>query len=154
MGKPHFSQGYAAIVCQTTTNTSVTPNVSNLTETAVPFPYRYTSMYRIFAGYHLTNCGGDINFTYWNLQSTAATRLGPADVTDGTNIILGQVLNNPADGQFLSAIRHSREHFRHRLLEVSDQRRTGRTLQHRLLPALGHALAGGRPHRPGLSLRQ
>ncbi len=103
LGKAHFSQGYAAIVCQTTTNTGVTPNTSTTTDTAVPFPYRYSSMYRVFLGYHLSRCGGDINFTYWNLQSTAATTLGPANVTDGTNIILGQVLNNPADGQYLNA---------------------------------------------------
>ncbi len=103
LAKAHFSQGYAAIVCQTTTNTTTTPNVSNLTENAVPFPYKYSSMYRVFLGYHLNDCGGDINFTYWNLQSTAATTLGPANVTAGTNIILGQVLNNPADGQYLNA---------------------------------------------------
>ncbi len=102
LGKAHFSQGYAALVCSTTTNTSVTPNVSNLTETAVPFPFRNQSMYRVFMGYHLgAGRNGDILFTYWN----AAPRptLGPANVTDGTNIILGQVLNNPADGQFLNA---------------------------------------------------
>jgi hypothetical protein len=103
LAKPHFSQGYAAIVCTTTTNTSTTPNLSTLTENAVPFPYRYSSMYRVFLGYHLSDCGGDINFTYWNLQSTAATTLGPANVTDGTNVIFGQVLNNPADGQYLNA---------------------------------------------------
>ncbi|HTU25832.1 MAG TPA: Lpg1974 family pore-forming outer membrane protein, partial [Pirellulales bacterium] len=103
LAKPHFSQGYAAIVCQTTTNTSTSPNVSTLTENAVPFPYRYSSMYRVFLGYHLQRCGGDVNFTYWNLQSTAATTIGPAEVTNGTNVIFGQVLNNPADGQYLAA---------------------------------------------------
>jgi hypothetical protein len=103
LAKPHFSQGYAAIVCTTTTNTTTSPNVSTLTENAVPFPYRYSSMYRLFLGYHLSDCGGDINFTYWNLQSTAATTLGPANVTSGTNVIFGQVLNNPADGQYLNA---------------------------------------------------
>jgi hypothetical protein len=103
LAKPHFSQGYAAIVCTTTTSTATTPNVSTLTENAVPFPYRYSSMYRVFLGYHLSDCGGDINFTYWNLQSTAATTLGPANVTNGSNVIFGQVLNNPADGQFLNA---------------------------------------------------
>jgi Legionella pneumophila major outer membrane protein precursor len=103
LGKAHFSQGYAAIICQTTTNTGVTPNTSTTTDTAVPFPFRNTSMFRAFMGYHLTQCGGDINFTYWNLQSTAATTIGPADVTGATNIILGQAQNNPADGQFLNA---------------------------------------------------
>ncbi|HEX4142284.1 MAG TPA: Lpg1974 family pore-forming outer membrane protein [Pirellulales bacterium] len=103
LAKAHFSQGYAAIVCNTANSTTTSPNVSTLTENAVPFPYRYSSMYRIFLGYHLSDCGGDINFTYWNLQSTAATTLGPANVTGGTNIIFGQVLNNPADGQYLNA---------------------------------------------------
>ena len=72
-------------------------------KTRFPFRTAIPACTAVFLGYHLSDCGGDINFTYWNLQSTAATTLGPANVTDGTNVIFGQVLNNPADGQYLNA---------------------------------------------------
>ncbi len=100
--RPRFSQDAAEVRQTTTTDTSVTPNVTSQSSQAISFPFKYQSAFRASLGYRLLNCGGDINFTYWRLTDSANVGDGPAG---GTNqlTIFGNAGNNPANGQLYNA---------------------------------------------------
>jgi hypothetical protein len=103
--RPTFSQNVAYYICATATDTASDPVLSVASATAVQFPYQYRSAYRAFIGYHLWDCGGDILFTYWNLQDSANIVGGPASTSDEASVLFcGQFGNMAATaGQFLAA---------------------------------------------------
>ena len=100
--RPRFSQDAAEVRQTTTTDTSVTPNLTTQSSQAVSFPFKYSSAFRASLGYRLLDCGGDINFTYWRFNNSASIADGPAGGNDQLTIF-GNAGNNPGDGQFFTA---------------------------------------------------
>lgn len=101
--RPRFSQAVAGVRRVATNDTSVSPNVSTLTDTSVQFPYTYQSAFRASVGYKLLSCGGDVQFSYWRMTGDAQVNEGPANTIDTNPFIAGQLKNNPGNGQFLQA---------------------------------------------------
>ena len=103
--RPQFSQGVALEqrVVTTTTNPSTQQPTSTATDTSRNYCFNYNSAFRVSVGYRLIDCGGDIQFTYWRMTGTDSVAAGPAEVTNGSNIIIGQLGCNPQDGQFYNA---------------------------------------------------
>jgi hypothetical protein len=103
--RPQFSQGVALEqrVVTTTTNPSTEQPTSTATDTSMNYCFNYNSAFRVSVGYRLIDCGGDIQFTYWRMTGTDSVAAGPAEVTNGSNIIIGQLGCNPQDGQFYNA---------------------------------------------------
>ncbi|HEX3728053.1 MAG TPA: Lpg1974 family pore-forming outer membrane protein [Pirellulales bacterium] len=101
--RPRFSQAVAEVRETTTTDNSVTPSVTNTVSQSAQYPFKYQSSFRASLGYRLLDCGGDIQFTYWRLTGSAQISDGPADTVDGSRVILGQLGNNPGNGQFFNA---------------------------------------------------
>ncbi len=77
--RPRMSQAVAAVRRQETSNTSVTPNTSTVTDTVVEYPFNYNSSFRVFAGYRLLDCGGNFEVAYWRLVNNAQRDRGPGE---------------------------------------------------------------------------
>lgn len=100
--KPRLSESVAEVRRTIDNRNDTNPEISQLTDTAVEYPYDYQGSVRAFAGYRLWDCGGQVQFTYWRLRGDASLSDGPADLESGP-IIAGQLENNPPNGGFFSA---------------------------------------------------
>lgn len=101
--RPRMSQAVAEVRRVESTDTSVTPNVSTLTDTVIEYPFDYQSGFRVAAGYRLLDCGGDFQIAYWRMTGDAQYSDGPADISTNNPFIAGNLENNPGNGEFLNS---------------------------------------------------
>jgi hypothetical protein len=101
--RPRMSQAVAEVRRVETSDTSVTPNVSTLTDTVKEYPFEYQSGFRVAAGYRLIDCGGDFQVAYWRMTNDAHYNDGPADINNNNPFIAGNLENNPGTGEFLNS---------------------------------------------------
>lgn len=99
--RPRFSEAVAEVRRTITVNEG--DESTTQVDQSVEYPYDYQSSYRLFLGYRLCDCGGEVQFTFWRLQGDAEVADGPAEVANGSRIILGQLGNNPCEGEFFRA---------------------------------------------------
>lgn len=100
--KPRLSESVAEVRRTIDNRNDTNPEISQVTDTAVPYPYDYQGSVRAFAGYRLWDCGSQVQFTYWRLRGDASVTDGPANFETGP-IIAGQLENNAPNGGFFSA---------------------------------------------------
>ncbi|MCH8924118.1 MAG: hypothetical protein IIA67_13340 [Planctomycetes bacterium] len=101
--RPRMSQAVAEVRRVVQTDQTITPNVTTTTDTVIEYPFNYQSGFRVAAGYRLLDCGGDFQVAYWRMTNDAQYSDGPADVTNNNPTILGNLGNNPANGEFLNS---------------------------------------------------
>jgi hypothetical protein len=99
--RPWMSQAVAEVRSVQTSDTSVTPSVSTLTDTVIQYPFEFQSGFRVAAGYRLLDCGGDFQVAYWRMTNSAQYNDGPANTQTNDPFITGNLENNPGNGQFL-----------------------------------------------------
>ncbi len=102
--RPRLSQGIAEVRRnEVTTNGNLAPGTTTTTDESIQFPFKYQSAFRAALGYRLIDCGGDIQVAYWRLTGDAQVSDGPANTQTNNPFILGQLANNPGNGQSFSA---------------------------------------------------
>ena len=101
--RPRLSQGVAAVEDSLETNESGSTVTETFSQKSTSYCFKYNSSFRLALGYRLLECGGDIQFSYWRLTGDDRISVGPATTINQSTSIRGQLGNNPANGQFLSA---------------------------------------------------
>ncbi len=100
--RPRFSQAVFEVRRTLLNDDTAVPEQSTLIDQTVEFDFDYKNSFRTFVGYRFSDCGGDVQFTYWHMTGSSNAVDGPADVNGGTLILAGQLENNPGQGQFLT----------------------------------------------------
>lgn len=89
--RTEFSEATAYVI----TDTNAVPN----TNTWEQFNMDYSDSYRFYAGYRLCECGGEIRFTYTDIDTGGGFDSGAFDSTSGTIITPPLELGAPTTGE-------------------------------------------------------